>query len=234
VWEHEGNRAIRVGDWKLVAKGPRAAWELYDLAKDRTEMNDLASKEPERVKDLAARWDAWARRSNVLPWPWNEEESRTASTRTRFDLDPNANLPRAEAPDYVNRGFTVTVNIATPGTNGVLVAQGGAAHGWALYFDKGAFHFAINRNGNLEDVSTSDAAFAAAKSITAALAADSTLTLSADGREMLKKKVGALPATIPTDGLQVGRDLRGSVGDYATPFAFNGTISGVTLELGPR
>jgi arylsulfatase len=234
VWEHEGNRAIRVGDWKLVAKGPRAAWELYDLAKDRTEMNDLASKEPERVKDLAARWDAWARRSNVLPWPWNEEESRTASTRTRFDLGPNANLPRAEAPDYVNRGFTVTVNIATPGTNGVLVAQGGAAHGWALYFDKGAFHFAINRNGNLEDVSTSDAAFAAAKSITAALAADSTLTLSADGREMLKKKVGALPATIPTDGLQVGRDLRGSVGDYATPFAFNGTISGVTLELGPR
>jgi len=71
-WEHEGNRAIREGDWKLVAKGPRGAWELYNLAESRAEMNDLAAKEPERVKDLAAKWEAWALRAGVLPWPWKE------------------------------------------------------------------------------------------------------------------------------------------------------------------
>jgi len=55
-WQHEGNRAIRVGDWKLVAAGEEGKWELYNLAVDRTETNDLAKEEPERVKELARRW----------------------------------------------------------------------------------------------------------------------------------------------------------------------------------
>jgi arylsulfatase len=53
-WEHEGNRAIRVGQWKLVAKGPGAKWELYDISADRTELNDMAAKEPQRVQELSA------------------------------------------------------------------------------------------------------------------------------------------------------------------------------------
>lgn len=69
-WEHEGNRAIRVGDWKLVAKGPAGAWELYDLKADRTEMHDLVGKQPEKVKELIAKWEAWAKRAKVIPWIW--------------------------------------------------------------------------------------------------------------------------------------------------------------------
>ncbi|MCY2995197.1 MAG: arylsulfatase [Planctomycetota bacterium] len=69
-WEHEGNRAVRVGDWKLVAKSPGGSWELYNLATDRTEMNDLAAQQPARVQELAARWETWARRAGVLPWIW--------------------------------------------------------------------------------------------------------------------------------------------------------------------
>ena len=68
-WEHEGNRAVRVGDEKLVAKGRNGAWELYDLKADRTELNDLAEKKPERVKELAALWQAYAERTGVIPWP---------------------------------------------------------------------------------------------------------------------------------------------------------------------
>jgi arylsulfatase len=70
-WEHEGNRALRVGDWKLVAKGAGGPWELYDLQRDRTEMNDLAAREPERVRDMVASWDRWAARTHAVPWPWN-------------------------------------------------------------------------------------------------------------------------------------------------------------------
>ncbi|MBN1491089.1 MAG: arylsulfatase [Phycisphaerae bacterium] len=69
-WEHEGNRAVRVGQWKLVAKGPAGPWELYDMANDRTEMHDLAAEQPQRVADMVARWEAWARRAGVLPWIW--------------------------------------------------------------------------------------------------------------------------------------------------------------------
>jgi arylsulfatase A-like enzyme len=69
-WEHEGNRALRAGDWKLVAKGPGAKWELYDMAEDRTELHDLAGQQPEKVTQLAAKWEAWAKRCHVLPWIW--------------------------------------------------------------------------------------------------------------------------------------------------------------------
>jgi arylsulfatase len=55
-WAHEGNRAVRVGDWKLVAAGGNAAWELYDLASDPNETNDLAKERPEKVQELQELW----------------------------------------------------------------------------------------------------------------------------------------------------------------------------------
>lgn len=65
-WEHEGNRAVRDGRWKLVAK-ENQPWELYDMERDRTECHDLAGVDPLKVKELAARWDAYAERAHVLP-----------------------------------------------------------------------------------------------------------------------------------------------------------------------
>jgi arylsulfatase A-like enzyme len=65
-WEHESNRAVRDGDWKLVAKADQP-WELYDMKADRTEMHNLAEKNPEKVKTLSAEWNQWAARANVLP-----------------------------------------------------------------------------------------------------------------------------------------------------------------------
>ena len=70
-WEHEGNRAVRQGNWKLVSRyGPTTggAWELYDLEADRTETNALAATNPEQVAELTAMYEAWARRANVVPW----------------------------------------------------------------------------------------------------------------------------------------------------------------------
>lgn len=58
-WLHEGNRAIRVGDWKLVAAKDQP-WELYDLSRDRSETHDLAGEHPDKVEQLAARWEAEA------------------------------------------------------------------------------------------------------------------------------------------------------------------------------
>ena len=63
-WEHEGNRAVRAGRWKLVRTN-RADWELYDIAADRTETNNLAETHPEKVEELSAVWEAWAKRCGV-------------------------------------------------------------------------------------------------------------------------------------------------------------------------
>lgn len=85
-WEHEGNRAIRQGKWKLVSPsyvswkflsrfsftGPRnpntTDWQLYDMEADRTEMNNLADQYPEKVEELAVTYNHWAEQNNVLPW----------------------------------------------------------------------------------------------------------------------------------------------------------------------
>ena len=81
-WEHEGNRAVRSGNWKLVSTYPNE-WELYDMAADRVERNNLAASRPDVVKALAAEWDAWARRANVDPWngarrlPWGDDAPPT-------------------------------------------------------------------------------------------------------------------------------------------------------------
>jgi arylsulfatase len=67
-WEHEGNRAVRRGKWKLVSAhgGP---WELYDLEADRTELNNLIEDHPDRAGEMKALYEAWAARCDVLPWP---------------------------------------------------------------------------------------------------------------------------------------------------------------------
>jgi arylsulfatase len=57
-WLHEQHRAVRVGDWKLVALA-KQDWELYDLKTDRAEQHNLATKMPDKVKELADIWQKW-------------------------------------------------------------------------------------------------------------------------------------------------------------------------------
>ncbi|HYG74477.1 MAG TPA: arylsulfatase [Planctomycetota bacterium] len=68
-WEHEGNAAVRAGDWKLVRLGNEGKWELYDLKADRTEQNNLAAQMPEKVAELQSKWRAWAERCHVIDKP---------------------------------------------------------------------------------------------------------------------------------------------------------------------
>ncbi len=81
-WEHEGNRAIRVGDWKLVSrfeddhkyfkswgwkKEPRGQeWELYNIKNDRWELNDLSANNPEKVIEMKAEYDQWYKRVGAI------------------------------------------------------------------------------------------------------------------------------------------------------------------------
>jgi arylsulfatase A-like enzyme len=67
-WEHEGNRAVRDGNWKLIA-GFREPWQLYDMSADRTELDDVSSSHPEIVAKLKVEYAAWAKRCGVVDWP---------------------------------------------------------------------------------------------------------------------------------------------------------------------
>lgn len=75
-WEHEGNRAVRVGDFKLVAKGAKGPWELYNIAKDRSEQNNLVESHPDKARELAKMWQSYAERANVLPLNPNSKKKK--------------------------------------------------------------------------------------------------------------------------------------------------------------
>ncbi|MDF1659038.1 MAG: arylsulfatase [Verrucomicrobiales bacterium] len=67
-FEHEGNRAVRDGPWKLVAKGSKSPWELYDMENDRTEMNNLIESKPEIAGRMIAQYEAWANHVGAVPF----------------------------------------------------------------------------------------------------------------------------------------------------------------------
>ncbi len=84
-WEHSGNRAVRMGKWKLVSKAGKdlkmtgqwdkidkldqELWELFDMEIDRTETNDISNKHPEKVKVMSQMWMEWARKTGAIPRP---------------------------------------------------------------------------------------------------------------------------------------------------------------------
>ena len=81
-WEHEGNRAVRMGKWKLVSQADDNPfkwdgldelalenWELFDMENDRTETNDVAPGNPEIVNKMVRMWLEWANRTNTIPRP---------------------------------------------------------------------------------------------------------------------------------------------------------------------
>ena len=66
-WEHEGNAAIRAGEWKLVRRYGQD-WELYQMDQDRTELTDLAARAPDRAARMARDWQGWADHVGVQDW----------------------------------------------------------------------------------------------------------------------------------------------------------------------
>ena len=70
-WEHEGNKAVRLGDYKLVQdweKGIDDNWELYNISKDRTEQNNLIDSLPDKAKEMISMYNNWAKKIGVIPW----------------------------------------------------------------------------------------------------------------------------------------------------------------------
>jgi arylsulfatase len=231
-WEHEGNRAVRDGRWKLVAK-ENQSWELYDIESDRTEQHNLAAAQPQRVQQMAAQWDAWAARANVLPLgAWRGAQAAPVfNPSRRFEFHGPAHLPQARAPMVKERTIALEVSLARFGDSGVLVAQGGSAHGYSLCLTEGRLTFALRRNGQLTLVAAQTPLPPQTRMIRATLQPDE-VSLLADGRTIASAPSPGLLLAMPVDGFDIARDAGDPVGDYTGPFPFSGEIKSVAVELG--
>jgi arylsulfatase len=237
-WEHEGNRAVRDGDLKLVAL-ENQPWRLYDLTADRSEQNDLAAARPDAVKALAEKWQTWAANSNVLPlgaWRANNNgdggPKAKPTTRSSFTLKNGDHLDRNAAPAIANRGFTLTTKFNAVPDDGVLLAHGGAVNGYSLSIHDGRLTFFIRNAGAVSSTVLPDA-LTGPQTVTAKLAADGTITLSAGEQKITAHRDGLLKAN-PLDGLDVGNDTGAAVGPYPAAIAYKGTIDSVEITLDPK
>lgn len=236
-WEHEGNRAVLDGNWKLVALADQP-WRLYDIAKDRTEQENLAASDPDRVKALAAKWDAYAARAHVLPLGGWRSSARNArgdrnlalSKETRFALKMDDRLDRAHAPAIASRGFAITAEFEADEPQGVIVAHGGTARGYALFIEDNRLVFLVRAAGEVTRIATRDKV-KGARTAVARLERSGAMSLALDGEPVGTGRAPSLIASMPVDGLEVGSDQAGLVGPYAADNRFRGTIRSVRIDL---
>ena len=261
-WEHEGNRAVRNGDWKLVGSR-NEPWELYRIDRDRTELNDLSVDEPERFSALKKQWDAWAEKVNVLT-PEEFESTRKAfnakrkksipkvgvgiggeafwfaSHRTRrrggvweFNGKGWLDLARETAPKVSGRRtIRISGRFEAGAPNGVLVAHGGDRMGFAVYLKDGRLEFAQAADWK-RAVVRSGTLKEGERSFEAVRHPDGRLSLRVDSETPVSVK--SLPLkNNPGDSLQIGADTIKPVGDYDSPNPFTGKLWDLKIDYGEQ
>ncbi len=129
------------------------AWGLYHISEDPTESHNVASEHPEKLRELIALWWVEAGKYKVLPIDGDVrsrlvvDRPMTSRPRTRFSFYPGLSvIPQPATPKTANRPHSIEADVTIPaaGAEGTLIAQGGAAGGFAFYVKDGLLHYVLN------------------------------------------------------------------------------------------
>ena len=232
-WEHEANRAVREGDWKLVSKGRDSPWELYNIAEDRTELSNLSARKPELAARLGKLWQAYAERANVLPvYPRGTGKPKSYSRKQVFELKDGAALEGKASPNVKGKRLQINASLAAGHGDGVLIGHGGTADGYALFVTGGRLALAVRRDGKLQTVTAEGQLPGGDLELEAVLGKNGKVTLRVAGKVVGEGKVAGSMQRVPIEGLHVGNDGDAAVGQYKAPGKFSGSIKKLTLRLG--
>ena len=260
-FEMFGHRGIWRDGWKAVAYHPPGTpfendrWELFHLARDFSEVIDLASEQPNVLAELIALWWHEAEKHKVLPLDdrfgprFAENAARFQGARNRFVFHAGmGHVPTDVAPDVRSRNYIIEadVEIEAGGAEGVLIAHGDATSGYSLYVKDGVLVHDLNIGGG-HDIVTSDRKVPAgahrlgirverllrkeppAKGSRTGV---SVYTLLIDGEPAGSKETQlAFHNLISWSGLDIGRDRGSPVSHYAAPFEFTGKLLRVTVAM---
>ena len=269
-FEMFGNRAMYRDGWIATTVPPQPPWlmgtvqmpdvltgykwELYNLTEDFSENNDLAAKNPAKLKELQDLFMVEAKKYQVLPLDNSILErlltprpSATAG-RTEFTYsDGIVGLPDGSVPNTLSKSYSIAAEVEIPqgGAEGMLNTLGGRFGGYGLYLLKSKPVFTYNLLG-LERFRWEGAQALTAGKHTIlfdfqydgpGMAKGGTGVLSVDGKEVARKSI---PHTIPAlmtidETFDVGVDTRTGVDDkdYQSPFRFTGKLNKVTIKLMP-
>jgi arylsulfatase A-like enzyme len=261
-----GNRAIYADGWKAIALanpktwvlgGPidysKVRWELYNVARDFNERNDLAQKEPRKLAEMLAVFDQEARRYNVYPIrpdtrargkELEAAELKARNGRFVFYTPGARRIPYQQAAPTYGNSFEINaeVNVPAGGADGVIAAQGGNTGGFTLYIKDGRPVFAHNYFGEAVYSVRGDKPLPVGRS-----ALKVSYELSDKGTATARLFVGGVTVAemeVPrtqrvTSGLNdvfdIGEDSGSPTSDdYASPFRFTGGLDKVVVDILPR
>jgi arylsulfatase A-like enzyme len=230
-------------------------WELYNIDKDYSQFNDLAAKNPDKLREMkelflveATKYNVFPLDNSVLPRIIAPRPSATAGRDVFTYSDVMTGLPDSDAPSLLNRSYTITAEVDVPegGGDGMLVTMGGRFGGYGFYLLKGKPVFLYNFLDLERFRWEGEVALAPGKHTLVfdfkydgpGFGKGGTGVLTVDGKEVASKKV---PHTIPflmtiDETFDVGADTRTPVDDkdYQVPFRFNGKLTKLTFKLGPE
>jgi arylsulfatase A-like enzyme len=273
-FELVGNRGIYQDGWMAnttplrlpwVQQAPGVAspspddfqWELYHVAEDFSQANNLAAQNPAKLKELQGVFDREAKKYNVYPLDASFAERGDVRIRPSLTLGRNTftyypgtiRVPEGAAPDIKNKDFTVTADVVIPegGAEGVLATQGGRFGGWAILLmdDKAEFAYAFSQQPQHKyRIVSNDKLVPGKHTIKFDFQYDGpgfgksgTGTLSVDGQQVAQGKIEH------TVGIRFSADETFDIGedtgtpvveDYEAkmPFKFTGDLKQVVIELG--
>jgi arylsulfatase len=229
-------------------------WELYNIAEDYSQANDLAAKNPDKLRELqelflveAAKYNVFPLDNDILQRILDPKPSYVAG-RTEFSYAGElTGIPNSNAPNILARSYTITADIEVPtgGGDGMIVTDGGRFGGYGLYVLKGKPVFTYNL------LALEKARWEGQEPLTPGkhtlefdfkydgpgMAKGGSGVLKVDGKEVATNSMSqSTPAILTIDEtLDIGSDTRTPVddADYDVPFRFTGTINKVSFKLGP-
>lgn len=238
-------------------------WELYNISEDYSQNNDLAAKNPDKLKELqqvflseAAKYQVLPLDNSVLPRLITPRPSATAGKSVFTYEGEHVGIPVGNAPSILNRDYAITadVTIHEGGADGMIATMGGRFGGYGLYMLSGKPVFVYNmlnlkryrwESGIGAEDWLAGAPLAPGKHTIVldfkydgpGLGKGGTGVLSVDGKELSRQKVEhTIPFLMALDeSLDIGSDTRTPVdSSYKLPFRFSGKIDKLTYKIGPE
>ena len=259
-FEMFGHRGLWHAGWKAVAFHPPGTpyendqWELFHLAEDFSETNDLAARDPEKLAAMVALWWQEAAKHNVLPLDdrfaarFVENANRFHGPRTRYVFHAGmGHLPTEVAPDVRGRCYLIEA-LATvdPGSEGVLIAHGDATSGYSLYLQDGRLVHDMNVGGEHVVVQSDRIVPPGERRLgvrvrrlsrearptmaTGPGISEFTVLIDGEASGRIRSALG-FANFISWSGLDIGRDRGSPVSHYDAPFAFTGQLIKVTVTM---
>ncbi len=251
-FELGGQRAYLDGDWRLVTRHERGTpfendrWELYDLAKDPNELNDLAGAQPDKVKELVAKWNAAAEKHGVFPLDDRNLVIKISQDRLRRGLrrkwvlrPPMERLSAHVSPSVGGFDHEITAELVRPPGkgDGVIVACGSQPAGYVLHITGGKLIYEQSLfpwNERLESsvpLPDGEVTVRYLQKMTAR-PFEGGGSLWINGAKVAEHTFAHALVGTAYDGFSLGADLGNRVSTlYQPPHAFQGSIVRVTIDI---